>query len=63
MNQSDDRKIIERLGGATKVAELLGFKVQRVQNWMDRGIPPKMKLEYPHLFLNPNIQSRKTTAA
>lgn len=57
MSQSDDRRAIERLGGATKVAGLLGFKVQRVQNWMDRGIPPKIKLEYPHLFLNPNIQS------
>ncbi|WPE80221.1 hypothetical protein SB581_12185 [Acinetobacter baumannii] len=62
MSQSDDRRAIERLGGATKVAGLLGFKVQRVQNWMDRGIPPKIKLEYPHLFLNPNIRS-KTVAA
>lgn len=44
------------LGGPTKVAELLDLDitaggVQRVQNWMTRGIPPKVKLERPDLFL------------
>lgn len=52
-----DKEVLLKLGGSTKVAELLGYKdKQRVQNWMTRGIPAKVKLEYPHLFLNPNIQ-------
>ena len=51
-----DKEILLILGGSTKVAELLGIKSkQRVQNWMKRGIPPKVKLDYPHLFLNPNL--------
>lgn len=58
-----DKLIIENLGGATKVAELLNIKVQRVQNWKDRGIPSKMKLEYPHLFLNQNTVKRNSNAA
>lgn len=52
---SSDKEIIEGLGGAAKVAELLGLEkhggVQRVHNWTVRGIPPKVKLEYPHIFL------------
>ncbi|ENV79482.1 MULTISPECIES: hypothetical protein [Acinetobacter] len=57
-----DKEVLLKLGGSTKVAELLGYKdKQRVQNWMTRGIPAKVKLEYPHLFLNPNIQ--RNTAA
>lgn len=51
----DDKQRILDLGGPTKVAELLGFDkakggVQRVQNWMTRGIPAKIKLSYPNLF-------------
>lgn len=56
-----DKKIIEDLGGAAKVAELLGLEkhggTQRVHNWTVRGIPPKVKLEYPHLFLKDQAQS------
>lgn len=52
---SNDKKLIEDLGGPAKVAELLGYDkhggVQRVQNWITRGIPPKVKLERPDLFL------------
>jgi len=58
MSIEADKEILLKLGGSTKVAELLGFKdKQRVQNWMTRGIPAKVKLEYPHIFMNPNIQS------
>ena len=50
-----DKEIIEALGGATKVAECLGYKkhggVQRVHNWMARGIPSKVKLEHREIFL------------
>ena len=52
---SDDRKLIEELGGPTRVAEMLGYEkyggVQRVHNWLSRGIPAKVKLEHPDLFL------------
>ncbi|EXE11395.1 MAG TPA: hypothetical protein DCM33_07150 [Acinetobacter radioresistens] len=59
-----DKETILNLGGPAKVAELLGYNSrQRVQNWMVRGIPSRVKLEYPHLFLNPNIQRSKSTAA
>jgi hypothetical protein len=63
---SKDKKIIEDLGGAAKVAELLGFEkhggTQRVHNWIARGIPPKVKLEYPHLFLKDQTQSSPADA-
>jgi hypothetical protein len=52
----NDKQILISLGGPAKVAELLGLDkstggVQRVQNWMSRGIPPKEKLARPDLFL------------
>jgi len=53
-----DKQLIEDLGGPAKVAELLGYDkhggVQRVQNWTTRGIPPKVKIERPDLFLTPD---------
>lgn len=52
---SEDGAIIESLGGPAKVAELLGYDkaggVQRVHNWITRGIPPRVKLEHPDVFL------------
>lgn len=51
---SDDAARIEALGGATKVAELLGYGrggPQRVHNWIARGIPPRVKLDHPEIFL------------
>ena len=43
---------INRLGGVSRVAKLLGFSLQRVQNWVGRGaIPPAVKLAYPQHFL------------
>jgi hypothetical protein len=52
----NDAELIKALGGPTKVAELLGFDkanggVQRVQNWLSRGIPPQVKVDFPHIFL------------
>lgn len=54
-NLENDKATIARLGGPTKVAELLHYDtkkggVQRVQNWLTRGIPPQVKLDYPDLF-------------
>jgi hypothetical protein len=52
----DDKQRIESLGGPAKLAKLLGFKkiggVQRVQNWITRGIPARVKLDHPDLFLD-----------
>lgn len=51
----DDRKLIESLGGPARVAELLEYDksggVQRVQNWLKRGIPAAIKVAHPNLFL------------
>lgn len=52
---SEDRQLIESLGGPAKVADLLGYDkaggVQRVYNWMVRGIPSRVKLDHPEIFL------------
>lgn len=50
-----DRKIILDLGGPAEVARLLGLDptrggIQRVQNWMSRGIPPAVRLQNLELF-------------
>lgn len=45
-----DKDLIEKLGGATKIAARLGCSVQRVQNWKDRGIPAQVRLDHPDLF-------------
>lgn len=58
-----DSQLINALGGPSKVAKLLGFDkggAQRVHNWLTRGIPPKVKLEYPHIFLAGIAHKHKT---
>ncbi|WP_347472736.1 hypothetical protein ABEF81_08790 [Acinetobacter thermotolerans] len=59
---SPDWKLVEELGGATKVASLLKFKVQRVQNWKTRDIPAAIKLKYPKLFLKPQEKTGNNAA-
>lgn len=57
MNQIElDAKLIRDLGGPSVVAEKLSYDkraggVQRVSNWMRRGIPAEVKLQRPDLFL------------
>lgn len=50
-----DRERIRLLGGPAKLAKLLKFDnrggVQRVHNWMARGIPARVKLDHPEIFL------------
>lgn len=50
-----DRRLIDELGGPAKVAALLNLKaaggVQRVHNWRSRGIPSKVKVDRPDLFM------------
>ena len=50
----DDKELIQRLGGPTVLAQKLGYVqpggVQRVANWMKRGIPARVRLERPDVF-------------
>ena len=55
-NNASDIELIKALGGPTKVAGLLQYNkaaggVQRVQNWLTRGIPSAVKLKFPEIFL------------
>jgi len=45
-----DKELIESLGGPAKVAARLGYTVQRVQNWKERGIPAQVRLDHPDVF-------------
>lgn len=60
---SEDKLIIQELGGPAKVAELLGYDnlrggTQRVHNWMFRGIPAKVKLQHQEIFLKREIEKK-----
>lgn len=64
----DDAQLIKDLGGPTKLAELLGYDktsggVQRVANWVTRGIPAKVKLDHPEIFLRPVAKVGEGAAA
>lgn len=59
-----DIELIKALGGPTKVAELLGYDksnggVQRVQNWLTRGIPAQVKLDNQLLFLKAQREAER----
>jgi hypothetical protein len=61
-----DSKIIDDLGGPSKLAELLGYDktsggVQRIQNWKKRGIPSSVKIEHPDLFMTDLIDRIKSS--
>ena len=68
---NEDRALIEELGGPAAVADMLGYDkrdggIQRVSNWLTRGIPAAVKLERPDLFLRHLLMSEgaaKTTQA
>lgn len=50
-----DRRLIEQHGGPTELAKKLNYDLgsggaQRVQNWLTRGIPARVKLSRPDLF-------------
>lgn len=62
-----DAALIEALGGPAKVAEKLGYDkanggLQRVQNWITRGIPAAVKVERPDLFM-PGVKVRRPAKA
>lgn len=66
MSKEIDRQLIASLGGPTKVAELLDLPkyggVQRVQNWINRGIPSAVKVKHPHIFMPELTQAPANTA-
>lgn len=49
-----DADLIADLGGPTEVAKKLGWdkpgSVQRIQNWIVRGIPARVQLDHPDVF-------------
>ena len=51
-----DAETIQTLGGPTAVAKLLGFETpggaRRVHNWLKRGIPTSIKVQFAEIFLN-----------
>lgn len=50
-----DADLIKRLGGPSRVAEILCIDkrggAQRVQNWIARGIPSHVKVKHPRIFM------------
>ena len=61
-----DSKIIDDLGGPSKLSELLGYDkthggVQRIQNWKKRGIPSSVKISHPELFMTELIDRIKSS--
>lgn len=53
----DAPRLIHALGGPRKVCELLGYDkrtggVQRINNWLVRGIPSKVQLLHAALWLS-----------
>jgi hypothetical protein len=66
MNKTD-KEILDDLGGSTAVAKLLGYDLtkggaQKVNNWYKRGIPAKVKVEHPEIFLGQRKNSGRRTA-
>jgi hypothetical protein len=60
-----DAKLIQKYGGTTQVAKRLGkgYTPQRVNNWLDRGIPSDVKVSFPEMFMPEfirKIKRRKT---
>lgn len=60
---SSDKELIERLGGPAKLAARLGYSIQRVQNWKERGIPAQVRLDHPDVFPLPRARHRVKAAA
>ena len=61
-----DAQLIELLGGPAKIARMLGYSadigVQRVNNWRSRGIPAKVKISRPDLFLRAEQKEQQEAA-
>lgn len=51
-----DQDLIARLNGPTAVANALGYKPQRVQNWLVRGIPAGERWNHREYFQSKEIE-------
>ena len=63
-----DRDRIKELGGPANVARLLNFDlrrggIQRVQNWIARGIPSHIKVKHPDIFMRGTAKPEATAGA
>jgi hypothetical protein len=47
---TSDKELIKSLGGSAKLAQRLGYSIQRVENWKARGIPAQVRLDNPKIF-------------
>ena len=47
-----DRRRIEELGGCVALSKIIGKSPQCISNWKRRGIPARVKIDNPELFLN-----------
>lgn len=60
----NDADLIKSLGGPVAVCELLGIEkypgVQRVTNWIKRGIPASVKVQYPEIFMQSILRNLGT---
>lgn len=54
-----DQEIIEKLGGVKAISEYFGFKYNTVHNWLTRGIPNRVKVDYPKQFMSNNPRPLK----
>lgn len=60
---TQDKALIDSLGGPSKVAKLIGCNSpQVVHNWTTRGIPAAVKLAHPRIFLKKPRKPSKTEA-
>ena len=58
IEKAKDKALILSLGGHRKVAEMLGYEltaanVQKVKNWLERGIPWHVKVKHGDVLQEP----------
>ena len=46
-----DQELIKRLGGVKTISQFFNFKHNTVNNWVHRGIPAQVKVDYQEYFL------------
>ena len=49
---SEDKRLLQSIGSYAEIGRITGNSPQCVFNWTKHGIPARIKLKYPDLFLN-----------
>ena len=57
--RNEDSELIDAWGGTGELARRLDVTPQRVCNWRRRGIPARIKNEFPNMFLDSDTWSIK----